>query len=236
MVSLLCGFIQPTSGRILVDGVDLRELDVAAYRERISAILHQDFLLPRPLVDNLKYRAPDACKASAIEGVIQGLGLQKVQERDLERIVRVKRELAQDPDRNSRYALPEDIALEQNLQVSAGERHRIAIGRQLLHGANVWFLDEATANVDGRMEEIIFDAIFERPDLLLLTISHRLSCVRAMPRIYVLDTGRITGEGTHDELIRSHPVYRSMFEPQLVERHGPASRFELRQLHAKGVS
>jgi ABC-type multidrug transport system fused ATPase/permease subunit len=218
IVSLICGFARPTSGRILVNGVDLRELPAEEYRSRIAAVLHQDFVLSRSFEENLAYRDPAETRDAEIEAVARQLDLNEVRERDLRKRERSREKVSAD-EFWSKLGLPSDLLAEGALQLSAGERQRVAIARQLLHESHVWILDEATANLDGRSEDLVFEQLAHIEPLLLLTVSHRLSCVRRMQRVLVLAEGRIVACGTHDELIADDPTYQALFGPQI---HDPA--------------
>ncbi|MBI1383089.1 MAG: ATP-binding cassette domain-containing protein [Planctomycetaceae bacterium] len=218
VVALLCGLLTPTAGRILVDGRDLRELDVRQYRRRISAVLHQDFLLPRPLRDNLVYRSPERVPQEAVDSVLQTLDLGVVQVRDRERVERILQERREDPDFKEKFSMPDEVAVEAPLQVSAGERQRIAIARQLLYDSNAWLLDEATSNLDGRLEERFFERLLRRRGLLLFVVSHRLSCIERMEKVHLLQEGRIVASGSPNHLLQTNQQYRELFGPQIRTR------------------
>ncbi|MGB4459025.1 MAG: ATP-binding cassette domain-containing protein, partial [Defluviitoga tunisiensis] len=100
-------------------------------------------------------------------------------------------------------------------KLSDGQRERVAIARALIRNPKVLILDEATSGVDSQTEEEIFEELKEY-DMTLIIISHRLSTIRKADKVVVLKDGEIIGEGTHNELIESSPVYKEIIESQLV--------------------
>lgn len=216
LVSLICGLNQPDAGRILINGTDLREVPIRDYRACISAVLHQDFLLSRPFSENVAYRDPAREGAEEVEQIVRDLGLETVRERDSETRRRWRDSKLADGFWG-KVELPDDLIGEGPIQVSAGERQRIAIARQLADPSNVWVLDEATANLDGRSEERVFDRLGRIEPMLLLVVSHRLSCVRRAERIHVLVDGRRVDSGSHEQLMASNSTYRELFAPQIYQ-------------------
>ena len=202
LVKLLAGLYSPTSGRILVDDVDLQELDAASWRRRLG-IIFQDFNhYDLPLRDNVAPGRPpedvdDAVVARAIT-------------------------LAGADDLTSQLPAGLDTVLSRQYDggadLSGGQWQRVALARALYAveaGAQVLVLDEPTANLDVRAEAALFDAFLTwttgRTSLL---ISHRFSTVRRAGRIVVLDRGRIIEDGTHDELLAAAGAYAEMFLAQ----------------------
>src|SRR5581483_2267016 len=198
LAKLLCRLYDPQSGAIEVDGVDLREFDLASWRSRVTAVF-QDFLrLELPLRDNVAPGgAPDDVVRAALEsaGAAQLAGLDTI--------------LAK--------------GYEGGTDLSGGQWQRVALARALAAvrlGAGVVLLDEPTAQLDVRGEAEIFSRILAATrNVTTILISHRFSTVRHADRICVLEHGRVVELGAHEELIAAGGRYKTMFELQ-------ASRFE----------
>jgi ABC-type multidrug transport system fused ATPase/permease subunit len=193
LAKLLCRLYDPQAGAIEVDGVDLREFDLASWRARVAAVF-QDFIrLELPLRDNVAPAgAPDDVVRAALEsaGAASLAGLDTI--------------LARGYDGGT--------------DLSGGQWQRVALARALCGvtlGAGVVLLDEPTAQLDVRGEAEIFDRILSatRQSTTIL-ISHRFSTVRQADRICVLEEGRVIELGTHDELMARNGRYRTMFDMQ----------------------
>ena len=193
IAKLLCRLYDPQSGRIEIDGVDLREFDLASWRSRIAAVF-QDFIrLELPLRDNVAPAgAPDGVVCAALEsaGAAALASLGTV--------------LARGYDGGT--------------DLSGGQWQRVALARALAAvkmGAGVVLLDEPTAQLDVRGEAEIFDRLLAATRLCTtILISHRFSTVRHADRICVLEHGRVIELGTHDELMALSGRYRTMFDLQ----------------------
>jgi ATP-binding cassette subfamily B protein len=193
IAKLLCRLYDPQSGAIEIDGIDLREFDLASWRARIAAVF-QDFIrLELPLRDNVAPGgAPDDVVLAALEaaGATNLAGLDTV--------------LARGYDRGT--------------DLSGGQWQRVALARALAAvrlGAGVVLLDEPTAQLDVRGEAEIFDRLLAATrQCTTILISHRFSTVRHADRICVLEHGRVVELGTHDELITLGGRYRTMFDLQ----------------------
>ncbi|MET9312420.1 ABC transporter ATP-binding protein [Kribbella sp. NPDC003505] len=206
LVKLLGGAYQPTSGRILVDGVDLADLDLAGWQRRVAAIV-QDFLrFPLPVTDNVVF--------GAVERAGDELTLVRVaRESGIDEVVR---------------GLPKgwdtvlDKTFDGGVDLSGGEWQRVALARALfaVHaGAGVLVLDEPAAALDVRAEAELVERYLELTSgVASLIISHRFSVVRNADRICVLSDGRIVEDGTHEELLDRDGEYAGMFRLQ-AERY-----------------
>jgi ABC-type multidrug transport system fused ATPase/permease subunit len=199
IAKLLCRLYDPQSGAIEIDGIDLREFDLASWRSRVAAVF-QDFIrLERPLRDNVAPAgAPDKVVYAALEaaGAANLAGLDTV--------------LARGYDGGT--------------DLSGGQWQRIALARALASvtlGAGVVLLDEPTAQLDVRGEAEIFDRLLAATrHCTTILISHRFSTVRQADRICVLEYGKVIELGTHDQLMALGGRYRTMFDLQ-------AQRFNL---------
>ena len=193
LAKLLCRFYGPQEGAIEVDGMDLRELDVDAWRERITAVFQDFARFELPLADNVAPAgAPEAVVREAlVEAGAAGLA-------DLDTV------LARGYDGGT--------------ELSGGQWQRVALARVLAavrQGAGVVLLDEPTAQLDVRGEAEIFERILKATrDATTILISHRFSTVRHADRICVLEHGRVIELGTHDELMALGRRYRTMFDLQ----------------------
>jgi ABC-type multidrug transport system fused ATPase/permease subunit len=198
LAKLLCRLYDPSAGSIEIDGHDLRDLGIDAWRNRLTAVF-QDFVrFELPLRDNIAPRgAPEAVVRSAVAaaGAQNLAGLDTI--------------LARGYDGGT--------------DLSGGQWQRVALARAMCAvglGASVVLLDEPTAQLDVRGEAEIFDRILEATrHCTTILISHRFSTVRHADRICVLEHGRVVELGTHDELIALGGRYRTMFDLQ-AERFG----------------
>ena len=193
LAKLLCRLYDPQDGAIEVDGVDLRDLDLTAWRSRLTAVF-QDFVrLELPLRDNVAPGgAPDGVVLQALDAAGAG---------DLARLDTV---LARGYDGGT--------------DLSGGQWQRVALARALSAvrmGAGIVLLDEPTAQLDVRGEAEIFERLLAATrHCTTILISHRFSTVRRVDRICVLERGRVVELGTHDELMAQNGRYRTMFDLQ----------------------
>ncbi|HZB70638.1 MAG TPA: ABC transporter ATP-binding protein [Acidimicrobiales bacterium] len=197
LAKLLCRLYDPQRGAVEADGTDVRELDLDAWRRRVTAVF-QDFVrYELPLRDNV---APTGAPDDVVRGALDDAGAGGL--RDLSTI------LAR--------------GYEGGTDLSGGQWQRVALARALAAvrvGAGVVLLDEPTAQLDVRGEAEIFDRILDATrDCTTILISHRFSTVRHVDRICVLEHGRVIELGSHDELMALGGRYRTMFDLQ-------ASRF-----------
>ncbi len=190
LVSLIPRFYDPTAGRVLVDGLDVRRYTIRSLRERVAIVLQEPVLLSGTIADNLRYGRLDATDAEIEEAA---------------RAAHAHEFIAHLP---KQYDTP---VAEAGASLSGGERQRISVARAILKNAPILILDEPTSSLDAISEEIVFAALKRlRTGRTTIVIAHRLSTVRDADRILVLDEGRIVAEGRHDELLAASPLYRRM--------------------------
>ena len=193
MMNLLVRLYDPTSGEILLEDKNLKEYNLQEIREHIKLVRGNDPLFNMSVKENImlgdefsEEEFNKAVKKAKVDKFIDLL----------------------DEGYNT-------IVGERGSKLSDGQRQRVAIARALIRKPKVLILDEATSGVDSQTEEEIFEEIKEY-DMTLIIISHRLSTIRKADKVVVLKDGEIIGEGTHNELVESSPVYKEIIESQLV--------------------
>jgi ATP-binding cassette subfamily B protein len=190
LVSLVPRFFDPDAGRVLIDGHDLRDVQLASIRRHVSLVLQESFLFPISLADNIAYARPDATP-DEIEAAARAANAHDF--------------IARLPDGY------QTVVGERGATLSGGERQRIAIARALLKNAPILILDEPTSALDAVTEALLLEAL----DRLMagrttLIIAHRLSTIRNADRIVVLHHGQVVETGTHDQLLHHHGPYARM--------------------------
>jgi len=200
LIKLLPGLYHPQAGTILLDGVDVRTLDVHALRRRVVVVNQDVFLFAGTLGENIGLGDPALTPARIL---------------DAARRVGADRVLA---------ARPEGLdapVLERGTNFSAGERQLIAFARALARDPDLLVLDEATASVDPVVESVIERGIAElMQGRTSIVIAHRLSTVRRADRIIVLDHGAIAEEGRHEDLLARGGIYARLYQMQMHASHG----------------
>ena len=187
---LISRFYDPTSGRVCLDGRDLRDITLESLHRNVSVVLQDTFLFNGTIGENIAFAKPDA-SFKEIESSA--------------RIARIHDDIMEMPD-----AYQTQVG-ERGVKLSGGQKQRIAIARAVLCQAPVLVLDEATASVDVRTEAQIQQAINEiAGKRTIVTIAHRLSTVRSADIIIVFEKGRIVQSGSHADLIEKDGQYRSL--------------------------
>jgi ABC-type multidrug transport system fused ATPase/permease subunit len=198
LASLVPRFYDVAAGRVLVDGVDVRDVTLASLRREIGVIPQDPFLFSTTVRENIAFGRPEMTDA------------------EVERAAR----LAQAHEFVER--LPqgyETVIGERGITLSGGQRQRVAIARALAVDPRILILDDATASVDATTEAQIRTGLREvMSGRTTLIIAHRLSTIALADEVVVVDGGRIVARGTHDQLFETSPVYREIHEHGLLER------------------
>jgi ATP-binding cassette subfamily B protein len=196
MLSLLLGFVRPTEGRVFLDGKDMAELDLRSYRSHTGVVTQETVFFTGTIRENALYgstRVSDAMVKRALESAN---ALEFV--RDL-------------PD-----GLDAVIG-EKGMRLSGGQGQRLAIARAIVRDPKVLLLDEATSSLDTISEKLIQEALARvMRHRTSVVIAHRLSTVKGCDRIVIIERGRITGMGTHKELIRGDNFYSRMIKTGML--------------------
>jgi ABC-type multidrug transport system fused ATPase/permease subunit len=194
IVSMVPRFYDPSAGRVLIDGVDLRDLTIQGLRGQIGFVLQDTVLFRGTVRDNIAYGRPTATEAEIVEAA---------------KLANADEFIAKMPDGYN------TMVGERGLTLSGGQRQRIGIARAIIRNAPILILDEPTAALDTESEKLVMEAL-ERlmKGRTVLTIAHRLSTIRDAHKIIVLKDGVVAEEGTHDELVAKNGVYAELHRIQ----------------------
>ncbi|MGO9448284.1 MAG: ABC transporter ATP-binding protein [Solirubrobacteraceae bacterium] len=198
LVSLISRLYDVSAGRVLLDGVDVREVDLRSLRQAVAVVSDDPFLFSQTVAENIAYAHPDATL------------------RDIEQAAR----RAQAHEFIERLPDGYDTRVgERGLTLSGGQRQRVAIARALLADPRVLILDDATSSVDASTERQIKLALDEAmAGRTTFIVAHRLSTIALADEIVVLDHGRITAHGNHEELLEVSELYREIVEKGLPDQ------------------
>ena len=194
IISLLTRLYEVTRGRILIDGVDIREMGQQDVRRRVATVLQDVFLFSGTVADNVSLGRGDVARSAVVEAA---------------RAVEMDRFIGGLRDGY------DTIVRERGTNFSAGQRQLLSFARALVHGADILVLDEATSSIDTETEALVQQGI----QVLLrgrtaIAIAHRLSTIRDLDRIYVLHRGRLIEQGPHEELLQAGGVYHRLYHLQ----------------------
>lgn len=194
ILSLVLNFIQPKSGRILIDGRDLQSIKLREYRKLLGVVLQENFLFDGTIIDNVRFSNPqatldeikEACRIAYCDEFID------------------KFENGYDT-----------VVGERGVKLSGGQKQRIAIARALLADPKILILDEATSSLDSESEQKIQASLNElRKGRTTFVIAHRLSTIRSADMILVVEAGEIVERGTHEELLLQSGRYKQLYDKQ----------------------
>jgi len=197
LVNLIPRFFDVTSGRILIDGRDIREMTLSSLRRQVAQVTQETILFNDTVRNNIAYGQPDT-----------------------------KNELVEQAARNALahdfiMRMPQGYATvigEKGFRLSGGEKQRLAIARAILKNAPILILDEATSALDAESESLVQAALSNlMQNRTVLVIAHRLGTIRRANRIAVLERGRITAIGPHEELLTTSPTYQRLYQLQFMD-------------------
>jgi subfamily B ATP-binding cassette protein MsbA len=197
LANLVPRFYDVTDGAVLIDGRDIRDLRLASLRDKISIVAQDTFLFNDTVAANIGYGLRHATSEQIHEAARNAMAEEFILQ------------LPQGYD---------TIIGERGTKLSGGQRQRLAIARALLKNAPILILDEATSHLDTESERLVQKALQNlMARRTVIVIAHRLSTVRRADKIVVLDQGRITETGTHDELISHGGIYQRLHDMQVLE-------------------
>lgn len=195
VINLIPRFYDPSSGRITLDGIDLRDVTQASLRSQIGIVLQESTLFATTIRENIAFGRPHASEEEVIEAA--------------------KAAQAHDFILQMRDGYETEVG-ERGITLSGGQRQRVAIARALLKDPRVLILDDATASVDTETERLIQRALARLMEgRTSVVIAQRLSTVRLADLILILEKGRVTAAGTHEELLERSPLYQRIYTGQL---------------------
>jgi len=194
LAGLAATFLEPDEGRVFVDGIDLREVKLASYRDQLGLVLQDDFLFDGTIRDNLLFARPGASDEDVRSAAEQAY-------------------VAEFTDRFPDGL--ETIIGERGVKLSGGQRQRVTIARAILANPRVLLLDEATSSLDTESEALIQKSLAELMKArTTFVIAHRLSTIRRADLILVIEDGEIVERGKHDELIAKEGRYHQLYTVQ----------------------
>lgn len=194
MSGLLARFFDPNSGRVTMDGTDLRDLRIADLRRLVGSVQQETILFNDTIEENIRYGTPNATHEQVVAAA---------------KLANAHEFIMAQPEGYSRLAGEKGFAL------SGGERQRIAIARAILRNPPILILDEATSALDTVTEKLVQDALTNlMQNRTVFAIAHRLSTIRDADLILVMEHGEIVERGTHDELYAANGVYRRLCDMQ----------------------
>lgn len=198
ITNLIPRFYDPTSGRVLIDGNDVRKMKLRNLRQHIGIVLQAPFLFNATIAENIAYGQPDASQES-IEAAARAAAAHKF--------------ITQFP---LGY---QTMVGERGVTLSGGQKQRIAIARAILRNPRIMILDDSTSSVDTETEHIIQQALSVIMEgRTTFVIAQRLLTLKSADMILVLDRGRIVQRGTHEELLRQSGLYREIYDLQLRDQ------------------
>jgi ATP-binding cassette subfamily B protein len=195
LTKLLLRFIDVTSGKIVINGVNIRDIRQSALRDVIAYVPQEPLLFHRSIGENISYGKPNASQKELLRAA---------------KTANVDEFVKQLP---SDY---ETLVGERGIRLSGGQRQRVAIARAVLKSSPILVLDEATSALDSESEKYIQTALWKLMEgRTALVIAHRLSTIRRMDRIVVMNKGQIVQEGTHKQLLKDkNGIYAKLWSHQ----------------------
>ena len=195
LISLICRFYDPSSGRLLIDGVPLPELNLAWWRNQIAVVSQEVYLFNASVAENISYGKLDATREELVEAARKAHALEFIEE------------------------LPEGfetIVGDRGIRLSGGQRQRLALARAFIRDPQILILDEATNSLDLISERIVQDALEQfGHNRTVLIVAHRISTIEHADKIVVLDEGRVVERGTVTQLLAAGGLFSRFYALQL---------------------
>jgi ATP-binding cassette subfamily B protein/subfamily B ATP-binding cassette protein MsbA len=205
LLSLLPRFYDPNSGRVTIDGIDIREFQLKSLRRQIAMVLQPPLVFPLTIRENLIYGRPEATEEEVTNAA---------------RLARIHETIVKFPEGY------DTVVGEQGATLSEGEKQRLTIARAILFNAPILILDEPTSSVDAETEALIMEGLRElTAGRTTFIIAHRLSTVRQADLIIVVSAGRIIEQGTFDELMRRQGDFAKLYRTQFSVQEERARAF-----------
>jgi len=203
LVNMIVRFFDPKTGRVLIDGVDIRAFAVRSLREQVAIVLQEPFIFPMSIADNIAYGRTEATREQIVAAAVAA---------NADGFIR---------------RLPsgyDTIVGERGATLSGGEKQRLSIARAFLKDAPVLILDEPTSALDAQTESLLLEALNRlAKGRTTLIIAHRLSTIRNADRIVALDHGEIVEQGRHQELMLRGGLYANLYHRQMDLAHHDAT-------------
>jgi len=194
IISLICAFHTATSGKVLIDGIDLATIRLSSYRQQLGVVLQETFLFDGTIAENIRFSRPEATEEQLMEAC---------------RIARVDEFAERFPEQYK------SIVGERGVKLSGGQRQRISIARAILADPRILILDEATSSLDSESEAMIQNGLsFLMQGRTTFVIAHRLSTIRRADQILVVEQGNIIERGTHETLYKLGGRYYDLYTRQ----------------------
>lgn len=196
-VNLLVRFFDPTSGKITIDGGDIKDFTLKSLRQQIGMVTQETILFNDTVANNISY---------GVSGV------------NLENITAAA-EKANAHDFITKFSNQYDTVIgEKGVMLSGGEKQRLALARMILRNPQILILDEATSALDSESEMLVQEALARvMKEKTTIVIAHRLSTIKSADKIIVIDNGKIVAAGRHQELLKKSPLYKQLYELQYLE-------------------
>jgi subfamily B ATP-binding cassette protein MsbA len=199
LINLICRFYDPSSGRLLIDGVPLPELDLAWWRNQIAMVSQEVYLFNASVAENITYGKLNATREELVEAARKAHAMEFIEE------------------------LPEGfetILGDRGIRLSGGQRQRVALARAFIRDPQILILDEATNSLDLISEGVVQDALKEfGRNRTVLIIAHRISTIEHADKIIVLEAGRVVESGAVTQLLAAGGLFSRFYALQLKSQH-----------------